>query len=444
MRRRYAATPTFTLFLLLALVAPGTAHAALERVGPVNTHWGYPDWYQDQSGLILDFCTPTTANELGGGWCLLLPPVPSVVPEVFPPPATNPDAFSVEHFYWAANANLATPKAKLVMGVEGSFAGLTVVPGQQVVFARIRVFMPTAPVSGDYIVYHPFGVMNVPGVVAGGRLFFTQDVGLGCAPGSFDCVLATPIGPFLLPSATQGGAELPPYPLLNATNNLTNCAAGVQPCDPFYPALGVAAIDPATGRKYLADPNRNGPVTGSPLAPFISAVDGLPHNPNTFRIEVLQPGATTPTLIGEQTLFAVQGRVFESAVPGRVVLDRASYARPVVGSATGNKLDVFASAFPTVQGRVPPATALPPQQPVLVYYDAPCAVDPVTGALGVPLDPLSLAPLPANPMFSAPNHDDVIGQSQPALIPTAVCVEQTNGVTVGGNQVSLFSQAPVT
>jgi hypothetical protein len=437
MRRRIVRKLTYLSLLLVAV--PTVVHAALERVGPVNPKWGYPDWYQDQSGLLVDFCTPTTAGELSGGWCLLLPPVPSAVPEVFPPPATNPDAFSVEHFYWAANANLVTPKAKLVMAVEGSFAGLTVVPGQQIAFARIRVFMPTAPLSGDYTIYHPFGVMHVPGIVAGGRLFFTQDVGLGCAPGSFDCVLATPIGPFLLPSATQGGPQLPVYPDLNPTNNAANCAAGVQPCDPFYPSPFTA--DPGTGRRYLADPARNGPVTGSPLLPFTSAVDNKVYNHNTFRMEVLQPGATVPTLVGESTLFAVQGRVFESAVPGHVTVDRASFARPT--ATGGNKLDVFATALPTVQGRIPPAAAVPPQQPVLVYYDAPCGTD-ATGALTVPVDPVTLQPLPSNPMFSAPGQKFVMGQSQPAVVPAAVCVEQTNGITVSGQLTSLFSQAPVT
>ena len=66
---------------------------------------GYPQWYQDSTGLILEFCSPTTQAELGdpltgtGGWCLLLPG-DTTVPESFP------DVFADEHFYWAAGADL--------------------------------------------------------------------------------------------------------------------------------------------------------------------------------------------------------------------------------------------------------------------------------------------------------------------------------------------------
>ena len=79
----------FSLVSILA-VLPFSAQAALQRVGPVNPGTGYPAWYQDASGLVMDFCSPTNTLELSGGWCLLLPPVPSVTPEIYPPPAQEP------------------------------------------------------------------------------------------------------------------------------------------------------------------------------------------------------------------------------------------------------------------------------------------------------------------------------------------------------------------
>jgi hypothetical protein len=430
--------------MALALVATQflavPARAALERVGPVNTTWGFPDWYQDTSGLMLEFCTPTTAAELNGGWCLLLPPVPSVVPEIFPPPANNPDAFSVEHFYWAADAG--PRQFRFRMSLEGSFATLTVTPGQQIVFARMRAFFPTAPLSGNYTIYHPFGTMQVNNIVAGGRLFSTQDVGLACALGDFTCALATPMGPFLLPSATPGGLELPPLPLL------------VPGQDPFYDALvagGAATPDPGTGRKYIADPARVGPVTGSPLASLVSQasvdINGIPLvpgavlNPNRYRVEVTNPNTGVVTLVYDTDQFTLQGRVFEQVVAGRITVDRASYARPTPSG--GNKLDVFATALPTTLGRIPAAAGQPPQQPILVYYDAPCGRD-AAGALIVPVDPVTLAPLPSNPMFSALDWKYVTGQSQPAVLPATVCVEQTNGLNSAGQTIALFSEAPVT
>src|SRR3982751_4625653 len=49
------------------------AFAQLNRVGPVGT-LGYPDWYQDKTGLTLEFCDSRTQAELEGGWCVLLAP----------------------------------------------------------------------------------------------------------------------------------------------------------------------------------------------------------------------------------------------------------------------------------------------------------------------------------------------------------------------------------
>jgi hypothetical protein len=65
-----------------------SAQAVLERVGPVNSApsvGGYPSWYQDTTGVALEFCDPTNAAELSGGWCLLLPPMrfPKCLNELF-------------------------------------------------------------------------------------------------------------------------------------------------------------------------------------------------------------------------------------------------------------------------------------------------------------------------------------------------------------------------
>ena len=106
-------------------------------MGPVSNDpqiGGFPSWYQDTTGLALEFCDPLTQSEVNGGWCLLLPG-DVTIPESFP---TN---FFVEHFYFDSTASL-TPatggKALLVLALEGAFPG-PVVQGAQMVFARIRV-----------------------------------------------------------------------------------------------------------------------------------------------------------------------------------------------------------------------------------------------------------------------------------------------------------------
>src|SRR5690242_1614423 len=95
---------------VLLSTVPGTAGAALQRVGPVDAVNGYPTWYQDQSGLVMSFCSPGNALELSGGWCLMLPPVPPatlpVAPEVFP------NQFFNEHFFWAANSSIPAGTAR--------------------------------------------------------------------------------------------------------------------------------------------------------------------------------------------------------------------------------------------------------------------------------------------------------------------------------------------
>ena len=89
------------LGLALALAASSfSAHAVLERAGPVSiapSVGGFPAWYQDTTGLALEFCAPQNASELSGGWCLLLPDNVAVAPEAFP------ESFFIEHFYDARN-----------------------------------------------------------------------------------------------------------------------------------------------------------------------------------------------------------------------------------------------------------------------------------------------------------------------------------------------------
>src|SRR3954462_11838438 len=87
--------------LMLGVTFP--AHAALERVGPKNpapSAGGYPAWYQDTSGLSLEFCDPSNTSEVSGGWCLLLPADVPTVPVSFPAPFFN------EHFSFAGDANM--------------------------------------------------------------------------------------------------------------------------------------------------------------------------------------------------------------------------------------------------------------------------------------------------------------------------------------------------
>jgi hypothetical protein len=381
------------------------AHAVLERVGPTSNApsiGGFPTWYQDTTGLTMEFCDPKNLLERDGGWCLLLTADVPLVPEVFP------TSFFDEHFYFAGNALITAAnggKAKLVLAVESAFATGPAVPGDQITFARIRATLTNLPATGTYRVIHPYGEELISGI-AGDRIFFTEDVGIGAA-GDFSGALTSRLGPFLLPAATPGGAELP-------------------------------AVAGPSGL-YIADPARTGPVTGSTLPNFTDS-SGASRNHNIFRIE----GPAGSNLGGpgidfiETTGFSLMGRVFTGTIPGRTDVKRASYTR----NATGQKVDVYANSFATIQARIP--TALPPAPvvPQLSFYDAPCAgtVDPLTGTI---LPPYS-APVGAVQTQMSADGNDFWGEATPAALPLSVCVLDSSARDALGNPVPLYVSKPVT
>lgn len=415
--------------LLVVCIATPKASGQLARVGPIQSANGFPSWYQDATGLTMDFCLPLTQAELNAGWCLILPAsVPNgTAPEVFP------GNFSIENFYASASSGIRTVAVpgfpsnvvvQLTMDLEASFAnGFTVVPGDQITFARTRIKINPVPFDGTYTVYTPVGKFVFPDQVAGQKrgIFFTEDIGLGSV-GNFNAALGGRIAPFLLPSASPGGPELPPIPLLQPGQ------------DPFYDALvaaGGATANPGTGRKYIADPARLGPITGGKTGiagqPLYVINDGTTRDPNIFRVE--GPNG----FVFESTGFNLMGRIFEGPIAGEIKLDRASYAR----SAGATTVDVFATASPGTQGRIPasPAPATVPTQ--LAYYDSPCT--PTLDAAGNPGPPFSApAGLSPNQMFNA--GKSYFGESHPAPVPTGICL-QSNAVNAAGQTVTNYLDA---
>jgi Bacterial Ig domain len=421
--------------LALALATSSfSAHAVLQRAGPVNVApsvGGFPSWYQDTTGISMEFCDPRNVAELNGGWCVLLPGPIGPVPEVFP------NNFFIEHFYFDANTLLTTlsgGKARIILAQEASFFnGFFVVPGEQMTFARIRLFFTGVSTTGTYRIIHPYGEELLHGV-AGDRIFFTDDVGIGCM-GDFTCALKSRLGPFLLPSATPGGPEDPALTATNLTPD-TNPAhfGGAFAPTPY----------PGTGSSYINDPRRIGPVTGSALPNFIDST-GASRNHNIFRIE-----GPAGSLLGvdpvsgaqvdwiETTNFALGGRLFTGTMPGAATVDRASYTR----NAIGQKVDVLATGVPSTGARLPAAPAVPQVTPTLTFFGAPCAgtVDPVTGAI---LPPFS-APLGVAETQMLSTGQQYWGQIQPAVLPISVCLKNGNARDAAGNLIVTFEPHVVT
>jgi hypothetical protein len=412
--------PALAAILTLGAVSP--ARAALERVGPINPApavGGFPAWYQDTSGLALEFCSPSNASEVAGAWCLLAAGDVPNVPESFP------TSFFDEHFYFAANSSLAPATggtAILTLALESAFGGTGAVKaGNQITFTRIRVKLTDVPTTGTYRFIHPYGEESIDGA-AGDRIFFTDDVGIG-AVGDFSGALDSRVGPFLVASATPGGAEMPPVTAANPSPDKDPAHFGGAFAPTPYPGTGAA---------YIADPARTGPVTGSPLPQFRDS-NGALRDHNIFRIEGPQGSNLGGQGIDfiETTDFTLMGRVLTSAIAGRVTVDRASFTR----GPSATKLDVFASGFQTTDGRLPAQPRPAPVSPALSFYEAPCKADPATGALSATTGLTSQGMYQDGTRFWA--------QSVPASIPAAVCVKDDAARNAAGQVVPAFFQKAV-
>lgn len=188
----------------------------LVAVGPVNSEYGFPAWYEDstmtRTELCLDFDNPFCGLAVGD-----IPDENS--------PISFPGNFPEEAFYMLASSELNLPgggRAVLVLGVEGAFAN-EVKAGDQVVFGRQRVVVKGGPANTSLTFKHPYGTIAIDTNGSGdGKL--VEDV--SPAVGNFTAALKSNIGPFLK-------------------------------WDPAAP--------PAAPAGYLGDPGQTHSVTGSPF-----------------------------------------------------------------------------------------------------------------------------------------------------------------------------------
>jgi hypothetical protein len=263
----------------------------LAAVGPVDPGNGYPQFYQDQAGQALEPCLDNvTPGDLCGLIALGSIPNPTA-------PIVFPDNFPNEWFYWSVNSrvlNVAGGKgrANVIMGLEGAFgnAAGTIVPGQQITFARFR-FRVTAGLvpNATYTLTYPFGVKTFI-ASSTGTINFTEDQGCGLVPPacSFDSVLPTTnVGPFLVWDA---GAP-----------------AG-----------------------FIGNPAVTHTITGSPFGTNFVRIDG----PNVG-------GSGINSVSTNQ--FTVTGKAWNGVLATQMAIDRTSFAR----TAAGSEVDLFVHADPT-------------------------------------------------------------------------------------------------
>lgn len=264
----------------------------LFAVGPTDPANGYPTFYQDHAGQAL---APCLDNVTPGDPCgiLALGSVPNpTAPIVFP---TN---FPNEFFYSLTSGRIrAVPgnnklNATLTMALEGAFGNTagTVVPGQQITFARFRFRVTDGLTAGaTYTLTYPFGVETF--VASSNRTInFTRDQGCGA----------------------------PVPPACNFASVLTTTNVG--------PFLRWDATAPAPPAGFLGDPAVDHPIIGSPYGTNFMRLDG----PN-----VGGPGVNTV----QTNLFSVTGKAFAGVLVTPQTIDRTSFTRTAAGST---EIDLFA------------------------------------------------------------------------------------------------------
>jgi hypothetical protein len=192
----------FVVLLVAALVVPlslATSSMAatqitvknpghLVKAGPVNPAHGFPAWYEDSAGRRLEPCIDHQD--------LLCDIPPDHIPNPSAP-LSFPSNFPAEVFYQLVAADVALRgggDASLTLGLEGAWLNEEVNPGDQTVFARIRVDVDDAVPGTTYKFKHPFGELTVD-TDERGRGRFVQDV--SPALNNFDTPLAGNFGPFL-------------------------------------------------------------------------------------------------------------------------------------------------------------------------------------------------------------------------------------------------------
>lgn len=157
---------TAALAALAVMLSAMPAYAALQAVGPLNTTYGFPSWYQDTNGLALQLCLGTNTDGTGPADPNCVLPTAGPLEPNFPEPfnVSAPDeSFPSEAFWYIAEAirlgvGDGTGNVKFRYALESAFAVDPPTDGQQIAFLRINLASMAGLVPGaTYTVTHPFG-----------------------------------------------------------------------------------------------------------------------------------------------------------------------------------------------------------------------------------------------------------------------------------------------
>jgi hypothetical protein len=219
---------------LLFLATIGIVHAGLLGYGPIHPLGKVPRYYVDSSSLVLDICRPNANDpgQLQQSACLLVnppPPLPQTIPD---PPYSFPTAYPDEQFYFRGVSKITDTAVDLTLGVglEHAFANGAVIDGDQIIFARTRVFGRVLS-PGDYVFTHPYGTHTVTVTEADAlavpdrlkyRVNWVVDIGLTAL--DFGLALTGSVDPFLY--ATNADGTRADYVNINNDDFLADAALG--------------------------------------------------------------------------------------------------------------------------------------------------------------------------------------------------------------------------
>jgi hypothetical protein len=387
-----------------------SANADLARVGPTNlpspAGHGFPNWYQDLNGTVLDLCLPN-ASDPGAAQqnaCLL------VGPGLPDPPYSFPNNFPDEAFYFNASSLLDMPSGKratLVLALEAAFSVGAVAVGDQVVFTRIRVFAGV-PEPGIYTVTHPYGVETFPvdAVSASGNrdIVFSEDVGV--ARGDFNGALKSRVGPFLQ-RADNLGAPAGPVTL--------------------------------NGAQFLSDGLGTEFVTGSPFGTNYFEICGVRADDGTD-IVLGDQGASGTCLRSDQ--FSLMGRLHNfvaNPIPSPLDIYNSFYKR----DAAGTQVDVYARntkllpsqpdpSLTAAAANIAPVKMVPFGPTALGEFYSQGLVDPL-GALPGPVSVINSADTPPS-IFTKHAVDVVTAASANYAGQTLTVIATSSDKGYGGDQ----------
>jgi hypothetical protein len=290
--------------MLAAVFSPlsiSPANAGLSGVGPVDPNNGYPTWFSDGT-VKLQFCYTA---ELG---CLSTPPNPG--------PASYPDNFPEEAFWFAAEAssgNLGLYEAAL----EGAHLNDAVVQGEQIGFARLRFRLDNLVPGETYTITHPYGVNDVV-AEADGTVKETIDDGLCGTPCNWQGVGDAFLGDYQVNTATflrQVNAPAGTLGNPNVPAAVTGAPSGNNFVRVDGPNAGGPGVDTLTVSQFNIQGVISDAVDGAPGTPDLAAASDSGRSATDNITNVATPtftvnapaGTEVSLLVGTSTTPAVTG-----------------------------------------------------------------------------------------------------------------------------------------